>query len=151
MSLKQQIDSDLKHALLAGDKPKVTALRGLKAVILDAEVATGAREAGLDDATIESLIQKEVKKRRESADIYRANGREELAEIEEAEAEQFTGYLPKQLDESELTEIITGVIAETGAESAKDMGKVIGAVRGKVGNSADGALIARIVKQKLGG
>ncbi|MDR0591370.1 MAG: GatB/YqeY domain-containing protein [Candidatus Nomurabacteria bacterium] len=151
MNLKQQIDSDLKQALLAGDKAKTTTLRGLKAVILDVEVAAGVRDTGLADAEIEKLIQKEVKKRRESAEIYRQNSRDELAEVEEAEIELMGGYLPKQLSEGELKAVVSDVISTTGASSAKDMGKVIGAVKAQVGSAADGALIAQIVKQKLGG
>jgi uncharacterized protein YqeY len=151
MALKQQIDSDLKQALLAGHKVKVTALRGLKAVILDAEVTAGSRDTGLADDEIEKLVQREVKKRKESADIYRANGRDELAEVEEAEVDMFSAYSPKQLSEGELDGIIDVVISTTGAESVKDMGKVIGAVKAQVGNAADGALVAKLVKQKLGG
>ncbi|MDR1032919.1 MAG: GatB/YqeY domain-containing protein [Candidatus Nomurabacteria bacterium] len=151
MSLKQQIDGDLKQALLAGDKAKVTTLRGLKAVILDAEVTAGVRAEGLPDAEIEKLIQKEAKKRRESIAIYRQNNRDDLADSEDAELKLLSAYLPNQLSEDELAAAVDVVIITTGANSIKDMGKVVGAVKAQVGNTADGALVAQIVKQKLGG
>jgi uncharacterized protein YqeY len=151
MALKQQIESDLKQALLAGDGVKVTTLRGLKAAILDAEVAAGARAEGLPEAEIEKLIQKEVKKRKESIEIYRANNRGELADAEQSELDLLSGYLPKQLGEDELSSIIDVIITTIGANSAKDMGRVIGAVKAQVGSAADGALVAKLAKQKLGG
>ncbi|GHU09667.1 aspartyl-tRNA amidotransferase subunit B [Alphaproteobacteria bacterium] len=150
MTLKQQIDSDLKQALLAGDKAKVTTLRGLKAAILDAEVTAGARADGLPEIEIEKLLQKEAKKRRESIQIYRQNGRDDLADSEQAELSLLEEYLPKQLSEDELSGIIDVIITTTGASSIKELGKVIGAVKAQVGNTADGALVAQIVKQKLG-
>jgi len=149
MSLKVAIDADLKQALLDGDKEKTTVLRGLKATILDAEVATSSRESGLQDTEIEKLIAKEVKKRRESITLYEQNSRPELAEAEKAEILVLEVYLPTQLTEEELSEIIDQAIASTGAESAKDMGRVITEVKSQAGNSADGATVARLVKSKL--
>lgn len=149
MSLKAAIDADLKQALLSGDKPKVTALRSLKAIILDSEVSTGTRETGLPDTEIEKLLQKEIKKRKESLEIYTSNNRPELAEIEQNEINILEVYLPKQLSETELSQIIDQVVVGLGEVSIKDMGRVIGAVKAKTGSSADGAMIANLVKTKL--
>ena len=150
MNLKQQIDSDLKQALLAGDKGKVTTLRGLKAAILDAEVSSGSREDGISNSEIEKIFQREAKKRRESIGLYRSNSRSDLADAEQAELDLIDAYLPKQLDEEELVAIVNDTISSMGGVSVKDMGRVIGAVKAKVGTSADGAFIAQVVKQKIG-
>lgn len=149
MSLKVDIDADLKQALLSGDKEKATTLRGLKAAILEVEIASGSREQGLSDEEVEKVISREIKKRRESVALYEQNDRLELAKIEQAEIEAISCYLPKQLDESELETIIEAEVSSFGAADIKDMGKIIGAVKSKVGNSADGALVARLVKEKL--
>lgn len=149
MALKASVDNDLKAALISGNRFVVEVLRGLKAAILNEEVAAGKRESGLDDETIEKVIAREVKKRHESAKIYRDNNRPELAEPEEKEAEVLAAYLPEQLDEQALEVIIATVIADLNPDGMKDMGKVIGAVKAKAGNTADGALIAQKVKQLL--
>lgn len=148
-SLKQRLDADIKSALLARDSFRTQVLRGLKAVILDEEVATNTREAGLDDATIQSLVAKEVKKRREAAQLYTQNDRPELAESEMNEMAILGEYLPEQLSKAELLAIVKVTIAELGATTAKDMGRVIGAVKAKVGQSADSAAIASLVKEAL--
>lgn len=149
MALKQRINDDLKAALLSGDRFGAEVLRGLKAVILNEEVASGKREDGLDDADIEKAIAREVKKRFESAELYDQNDRLESAETERKEAEVLQKYLPKQLEESEVAEIVEKTIDEIGATGMQSMGMVIGAVKQKVGNTADGATVARIVKEQL--
>lgn len=149
MSLKAQLDNDIKAALLGGDRFRGEVLRGLKAVILNEEVAQGKRDEGLDDAAIEQLIVKEVKKRIDSATQYEAAGRPELVESEKAEAAVLEVYLPEQLSEDEIAAAIDVVIAELGVSGPQAMGQVIGAVKGKLGSSADGAVIARLVKEKL--
>jgi uncharacterized protein YqeY len=149
MALKARIDADLKTALLGGDRFGAEVLRGLKAAILNEEVATGKRESGLADEDIEKTIAREVKKRHESAELYEANGRQESAESERAEAEILQQYLPRQLEEAEIIEIVEQTIDEMGATGMQSMGLVIGAVKQKVGNTADGATVARIVKEKL--
>ncbi len=148
-ALKARIDQDLKTALLGGDKFKAQVLRGLKAAILNEEVAAGKRDEGLDDTTIEQVIAKEVKKRNESATLYEQNDRAESAADERKEAEILSAYLPQQLSVDELQVIIDEVIVSIGATSPADMGKVIGAVKAKTGTSADGAVIAQLVKQTL--
>lgn len=148
-ALKARIDQDVKAAMLGGDKFKAEVLRGLKASILNEEVATGKREEGLDDATIEQVVAREVKKRNESRMLYEQNGRPELAENEQNEANVLSLYLPQQLTEDELQAIVATAIAELGASGPADMGRVIGAVKAKVGNTASGALVASIVKKSL--
>lgn len=149
MALSAKLQDDIKAALLGGDRFVGDTLRNLKAAILNEEVAQGKRDTGLSDDEIEKVIAREVKKRRESIAVYEANGRPELAETEKKEAEVLVRYLPEQLSEEELRSIVTAVIADLGVTDAKGMGQVIGAVKQKVGSSADGALLARIVKESL--
>ena len=148
-ALKAQIENDTKAALLGGDRFRADVLRGLKAVILNEEVAKGKRDEGLDDATIEQLIAREVKKRLDSVQQYTAAARPELAETEQAEAKILEAYLPEQLSEADVQKLIDETIAELGVSGPQAMGQVIGAVKAKVGNSADGATIARLVKEAL--
>lgn len=149
MALKEQINNDLKAALLGGNRFASEVLRGLKAVILNEEVASGKRDEGLDDAVIEQLIAREVKKRNESAKIYDGASRPELAENERAELAVIVRYLPKQLSEDEINLIISRVINELGATSPSSMGQVIGAVKKEIGTAADSAVIADLVKNAL--
>lgn len=149
MSLKAQLDNDIKAALLGGDRFVADVLRGLKAVILNEEVAQGKRDTGLDDAIIEQLIAKEVKKRHDSVQQYTAAARPELAEAEANEAKVLEAYLPEQLSEADIQKTVTETIANLGVSGPAAMGQVIGAVKGKLGNAADGATIARLVKEAL--
>lgn len=149
MALKQRIQDEMKAALLGGDRFVGETLRNLKAAVLNEEVATGTREEGLSDDEIEKVVAREVKKRHESAKIYRDNARPELAEPEEKEAEILQKYLPAQISEAELTKLVEQKIAELGASGPQMMGQVIGAVKKVVGNSGDGATVARLVKNAL--
>lgn len=149
MALKAQFDNDLKTALLGGDRFRADVLRGLKAVILNEEVAQGKRDEGLDDETIEKLIVREVKKRTDSAEQYDAAGRPELAEQERSELKVLEAYLPEQLSEADIQKVIDETIAALGVSGPQAMGQVIGAVKGKLGSSADGGTIARLVKESL--
>lgn len=149
MALKERIADDLKAALLGGDRFAGETLRGLRAAILNEEVAQGKRDTGLDDAAIEQVIAKEVKKRNESAAIYDQNMREDAADQERREAEVLSRYLPEQLSEAELKTVVDAKIAELGATDVKMMGQVISAVKQEVGNAADGATLARLVKDTL--
>lgn len=149
MSLKQQLDTDLKAAMLAGDKPLVSTLRGLKSAILYVEVAKGVREQGLDDEGIMEVLSKEAKKRQESADLYEQGGSSEKAEAELTEKAVIEKYLPAQLSEAEVLAAVQAVIAETAATGPQQMGQVIGAVKQRLGQAADGALIARLTKEQL--
>lgn len=149
MALKERITDEMKAALLGGDRFVGETLRNLKAAILNEEVATGKRETGLSDDEIEKVVARELKKRNESAKLYRENDRPELAEPEEKEAAVLQTFLPAQLSEEELSAIIDEKIAQLGASGPAAMGQVIGAVKQQAGSSADGALVARLVKEKL--
>ena len=149
MALKSQLENDLKAALLGGDRFRADVLRGLKAVVLNEEVAQGKRDEGLDDATIEQLIAREVKKRLDSVQQYTAAARPELAETEAAEAKVLEAYLPEQLSEADIKAMVDETIAALGVSGPQAMGQVIGAVKGKLGNTADGATVARLVKEAL--
>jgi hypothetical protein cdiviTM7_02614 len=148
-ALKARITDEMKAALLGGNRFRGDVLRNVKAAILNEEVSLGKRDEGLNDAEVEKVLAREVKKRVESAELYRSNGRAELAEPEEQEAEILREFLPEQLSETEIMAIVEDVLASMDDVSIQKMGQVIGAVKQKVGNAADGALIARIVKEKL--
>ena len=149
MALKEQINNDLKAALLGGNRFVADTLRNLKAAILNEEVALGRRDEGLGDAEIEGIIAREVKKRGESKALYDQNGRPELAEIEQKEIDVLVAYLPQQLTEDEVQTVINEVISEIGATDMKAMGQVIGAVKARTGTAADGATVAKLVKTTL--
>ena len=148
-ALKARITDEMKAALLGGNRFRGDVLRNIKAAILNEEVSLGKRDEGLNDAEVEKVLAREVKKRIESAELYRSNGRAELAEPEEQEAAILREFLPEQLSEAEIVAIVEDVVASMNDVSMQKMGQVIGAVKQKVGNAADGALIAKIVKEKL--
>jgi uncharacterized protein len=147
--LEQQIEQDIKTAQLGGDTFRLTTLRGVKATLLNVKVATGKRDSGLTDEEVLPLLAKESKKRQESADMYKQGGAQERAESELAEKAIIDAYLPEQLDETAIATMIDALITATGAQGPADLGKVIGQVKAKAGASADGAVIARLVKEKL--
>lgn len=149
MALKAQLDIDLKAALLGGDRFRADVLRGLKAVILNEEVAQGKRDEGLDDTTIEQLFIREAKKRVDSAQQYEAAGRPELVEAEQAELKVIEAYLPEQLSEADVQAAIDETIAALGVSGPQAMGQVIGAVKARLGTAADSGTIARLVKLAL--
>lgn len=140
------IQSDLKEAQLARDEVKVSTLRLLLSEIKNAEIA---KVGDLSDQDIISVIQKEVKKRKEAATAFRSGGREEAAVKEEAESRILEQYLPAQLSTEELTNIVEDTINEMGAATVQDMGKVIGAVMSKVKGQADGGAVSSIVKERF--
>jgi uncharacterized protein len=147
--IKSQLEQDLKQALLAGDSNRTTVLRGLKSVILYAEVAAGSRESGLPETEVVSLLQKEAKKRQESADLYIQGGDQARADQELSEKKIIETYLPAQLSEDQITELVDKAIAETGATEQKQMGAVIAKVKEASQGAADGATVARIARQRL--
>ena len=149
MKLEEKLEQDIKAALLSGDKHKATTLRGLKAALLNVKVATGKRDTGLSDDEVISIFGKESKKRQESADMYKQGGSQERVDQELAEKAMIDEYLPAQLSEAQITSAVEEAIASTGASGPADLGKVIGQVKGRLGASADGAVIARITKEKL--
>ena len=150
MSLKETISNDLKAAFLGGNRFISDTLKGLKAVILNQEIALGKREEGLTDAEVEAVVQKEVKKRRESAEIYTQAGRDELAQKELDEMAILEKYLPQQLSEAEIEALLQQIITEGELIlDAKNQGMFIGRVKKRVGSAADGAVVARVVARLL--
>lgn len=149
MSLKDTIQNDMKAALLGGNRFEGDTLRNLKAAILNEEVAQGKRDEGLGDEEIEKLIAREVKKRRESIAIYEQNDRSELAENEKNEIVVLEKYLPEMMSEDDVRAKVIEVISGMGNVTMQQMGQVIGTVKGQLGNAADGAMIAKIVKEQL--
>jgi uncharacterized protein len=149
VSLKAQLDNDLKAALLGGDRFVADTLRGLKAVILNEEVAQGKRDEGLDDETVEKLVAREVKKRNESALTYDEAQRTDLAEAERAEADILSRYLPAQASEADIQKAVQRAIETLGVSGPAAMGQLIGAVKKELGNTADGAVVAKFVKDAL--
>lgn len=144
--LLDQLQADLKNAQLARDEVKVSTLRLLLSEAKNKEIEKGG---SLSDEDIISLIQREVKKRKEAAAGFRSGGREDSAVKEEAEAKVLEAYLPAQMDVEELTKIVEDTINEMGASSLADLGKVMGAVMGKVKGQADGTIVSNLVKERL--
>jgi uncharacterized protein YqeY len=152
MSLKDTIQADLKTAMLAKDQEKVSVLRGLKSAILYEEVAAKndrVRETGLPDDQIIALFQKEAKKRQESADLFAQGGNQEKADAELSEKKMIEEYLPAQFSEDEIRELITAIETENGAVTKETMGATIAAVKARSGGAADGATVARLVKERI--
>ena len=149
MTLKQRIRDEMKAALLGGNRFLGDTLRNLSAAILDEEVKQNKRDDGLSDEAVEKVIAREIKKRRESAAIYRENDRIDLAEPEEKEVAILQAYLPEQMTEVELQQLINEKIVELGVSDLRSMGQVVGAVKAAAGNKADGAVIAKLIKQEL--
>ena len=145
MSLKEKINADLKVSMLARDSFSTNVLRGLKAAILSEEVAKNKREEGLDDSEIESVIAREVKKRNEAAKLLD----EERANNELKEAEILSKYLPEMMNEEEVFKIVQNEISKLDEKSPKQMGQVIGSIKAKYGNSIDGSMLAKMVKEEL--
>lgn len=148
MALENDITSALKDAMRAKDTLKLEALRAIKSALLLAKTQTGGAPELSEDDEIK-LLQKLVKQRKESAAIFRAQNRIDLAEPEEAQAQIIATFLPEQLSEEQITAIIDDIIATTGASSMKDMGQVMGMANQKMAGKADGKTIATVVKQRL--
>lgn len=148
MSLKQQIESDIKKAMLAKDKDELRALRSIKSLILLAETEKGQTGELTPDMELK-LLQKAAKQRNDSLTIYREQGREDLAATEEAELAIINRYLPAQMSPEVLKSEIEKIISETGASSIKDMGKVMGVATKKLAGKADGKAISEQVKALL--
>lgn len=148
MSLELNINAAIKAAMLAKSEAELRALRAIKAAILLAKTAEGG--AGeLTEADETKMLQKLAKQRRDSLEIFRQQNREDLAIKEEEELEVIERFLPKQLSESELRDAVTRIIAETGASSPADMGKVMGAATKQLAGKADGKAISALVKELL--
>ena len=148
MELEKQIQTDLVAAMKAHETVRLAALRVIKAAILLAKTSEGGN-GEVTDADIVKIIRKLVKQRKESAEIYSGQNRQDLAENELAEAAAMEVYLPRQLEEAELREILKGIIAETGASKPSDMGKVMGVATKRLAGQADGKLVSTLVKELL--
>lgn len=148
MTLYEQIDADIKKAMLAKDKIRLQALRGIKKEFIEGKTAPGSNGELSDDAAMKILV-KMAKQRRESAQIYTEQNRPELAKDELAEMAVIEEYLPKPLTEEELTAALTDIIAKVGASSPADMGKVMGAATKALAGRADGKAISAKVRELL--
>ena len=148
MSLEQKIMTDLKTAMLAKDEKSLRSLRAIKAAILLAKTSEGAGGELKEDDEVK-LLQKLVKQRKDSLEIYQQQNRADLAQKEQEEIEVIEKFLPKQLTEDELKEEIKKIIAESGAASPAEMGKVIGVANKKLAGRADGKTISGVVKELL--
>jgi uncharacterized protein len=148
--MRERFTEDMKTAMRAGDKRRLATVRLVQAALKDKDIeARGAGKGQASDEEILGLLQKMIKQRQESAAIYEGAGRAELASQEREEAEIIAAYLPKQMEEAETRAAIAAAIAETGAASMKDMGKVIGSLRGKYAGQMDFAKASALVKEML--
>jgi len=147
MSLKSQITEDMKFALKAGEKDRLKVVRLIMAAIKQVEVDTRIE---LDDAGVLSVLDKMVKQRRDSVEQFEKGNRGDLVDIEKAEIRVLETYLPEQLSDEELNVMIDEAISSTGAESIRDMGKVMGQIKGKAAGRADMGAVGAKVKARLG-
>ena len=147
MSLTDKINAGIKDAMKAKDKDTLRALRAIKSAILLANTDGSGRE--LNEELEIKLLQKLVKQRQDSLDIYRKQGRDDLAEVEEMEIEVISKFLPESMSEEKLEKELTEIVAETGASSMKDMGQVMGIATKKFAGRADGKTISTIVRKLL--
>jgi len=148
MNLEQTITEQMKAAMKSGDKLRLETVRSIRAAILEFNTSGVGRPMNDDDEV--KLLQKLAKKRKDAMEIFRANGRDEAADKEQAELAILEEFLPTMLNEAEITSIVQRVIADTGATSQKDFGKVIGAAMKELRGKADGTLVQTVVKSLLG-
>lgn len=147
--MQEQIEADIKAALLAGDKKKVETLRGLKSAFQYEAVSQKLKPVDLTDEQLQKVLAREAKKRTEAAELYKNAGEQERAGAELEEKAIIEKYLPEQLSEEEVDTVVKEEVSRLDNPSLADMGRIIGAVRGRLGAVADGATIARLVKQAL--
>lgn len=146
--LQENIDKEIKTAMLAKNNVRLRGLRAIKAAILLAKTEKGGNDTLTEDAEIK-VLQRLAKQRKESADIYKTQNREDLYQIEAEELEVIEEFLPKQLSREEVIAVVQDVIARTGATSVKDMGKVMGGANKELAGKADGKTISEVVKELL--
>jgi uncharacterized protein YqeY len=150
--LRDQINDALKEAMKSKNERAVSTLRMVNSTLKNADIeARGAGKPALTDADVLPILQKMIKQRQESVELYKKGGRDDLVKQEEEEIAIISGYLPKQMSEAEMTAAIDAAVAETGAAGMKDMGKVIGLLRGKYAGQMDMAKASALVKAKLSG
>jgi len=148
MSLKERIDSDIKTAMLAREKEKLTALRAVKSMILLAETEKGGGTV-LSEEVEMKLLMKAAKQRKDSYDLYIEQNRDDLAEVEKGELEIISTYLPQQMSEDDLKNELQKIISQVGASGPQDMGKVMGLATKALAGKADGKTISSLVKTLL--
>lgn len=148
--LETRIEQDIKTALLSGDSVRLNALRFIKSTLLNAKVATGKRDSGLSDDEVLPILRREAKKRQESADLYLQGGDQARADKELDEKKIIEEYLPAQLSDDDIKKVVDEIIAANNKDDAPNLGQVIGQVKSKLGDAADGSAIARIVKGQIG-
>jgi uncharacterized protein YqeY len=146
MNLQEKLMNDLKAAMKAGDSLKVNTIRLLRAQMKDAQIAKGETLSEEDEIAV---LTNAAKKRKEAIEIYEKSNRDDLLTKEKKELEIISAYLPKQLSQDEIEKIVTQIIAEVGAESLKDMGKVMSAAMNQLKGRADGKFVQEIVRNKL--
>lgn len=146
---KQQLKNELKQSMLSKNADKTSTLRMVISALGYYEIEKGGAGYEATEEDIETVLQRQAKQRRDSIEQFKAGGRDELAAKEAKELELLESYLPKQMDEEEVKKLVDEAIAQTGATSASDMGKVMGALMPKVKGNADGSLVSRLVKEKL--
>jgi len=149
MSLKEQILNDLRESLKSGDAFRRDVLRLLSSAIKNVEIEKMKKEEGLNDQEVVDVVKKAVKQRKDSIEQYEKGGRSDLAEKEEKEIGIMSVYLPSQMDEGKVKEIVKEVIAQSGASSLKDFGKVMGMAMKKFQGQADGDVVKKIVEELL--
>ncbi|ARQ00041.1 GatB/YqeY domain-containing protein [Pseudorhodoplanes sinuspersici] len=149
--LRDDINNALKEAMKAKDERKISTLRLVNSTFKNADIEARASGKTLGDAELLPVLQKMIKQRQESKELYEKGGRPELAQQEGEEIAIISAYLPKQMSEAEMTAAIDAAIAETGASAMKDMGKVVGLLKGKFAGQMDFAKASGMVKGKLGG
>lgn len=152
--IRDEIKAALTSAMKSGDKPRVGALRLIQSALKNREIelrGSGGAAAGDDDAIVTEVLQKMIKQRRESIDMYRKGGREELAEAEAAEVAVIEQFLPKQMSDEEIGAAIDAIVAETGAASVKDMGRVMALMKERHAGQLDMSKASQMVKAKLAG
>jgi len=148
MALQDKIDQDIKSAMLAKDNARLRGLRAIKAAILLAKTEKGPSEALTEDAELK-VLQKLAKQRKESAEIYQQQNRDDLFQIEMEELSVIESYLPKQLSQEEVEAAVKQIIEQTGASGPKDMGKVMGLANQQLAGKADGKTVSQIAKVLL--
>lgn len=146
---KQQLKEELKQAMLAKDAVKTSTLRMVISALGYYEIEKGGAGYEATEEDIQAVLQKQAKQRRDSIEQFKAGGRDELVEKEAKELELIESYLPKMMDEEEVKKLVDEAITQTGANSAADMGKVMGALMPKIKGKADGGLVSKLVKDKL--
>ena len=147
--LKDKIQEDLKAAMIAKDAPRLSAIRMLKSAIQYFEIAKGGADYAATDEAVMEVVGKEIKKRKESIELYKQGGRPESAENEQKEVDILQAYLPEQMGEEEVRKLVKQAVEQTGALTPADMGKVMSSLMPKLKGQADGTLVSNLVREEL--